>query len=38
MVGGGTVDDHVRVYTGADAYGTDAMAAVTLAKEWTGGK
>jgi len=34
MVGGGTVDDHVRVYSEADAYGTDAMAAVSLAKKW----
>jgi methanogenic corrinoid protein MtbC1 len=34
MVGGGTVDDHVRVYSGADAYGTDAMVAVSLAKQW----
>jgi len=36
MVGGGTVDDQVRQYAGADAYGLDAMAAVTLAKQWTG--
>lgn len=34
MVGGGTVDEHVRAYAGADAYGADAMAAVTLAKGW----
>ncbi len=34
MVGGGTVDDQVRVYAGADAYGLDAMAAVSLAKSW----
>ena len=38
MVGGGTVDDHVRVYTGADAFGQDAMVAVSLAKQWTGEK
>jgi 5-methyltetrahydrofolate--homocysteine methyltransferase len=37
MIGGGTVDDQVRQYAGADAYGLDAMAAVTLAKGWTGG-
>lgn len=37
MVGGGTVDDQVRQYAGADAYGLDAMAAVSLAKQWTGG-
>ena len=36
MVGGGTVDDQVRQYANADAFGQDAMAAVTLAKQWTG--
>jgi len=35
MVGGGTVDDHVRVYAEADGYGFDAMTAVSLAKQWT---
>lgn len=35
MVGGGTVDAHACAYAGADAYGTDAMVAVTLAKQWT---
>jgi methanogenic corrinoid protein MtbC1 len=37
MIGGGAIDDEVRKYTGADAYGADAMAAVSLAKKWTGG-
>jgi methanogenic corrinoid protein MtbC1 len=37
MVGGGQIDEQVREYTSADAYGRDAMAAVALAKEWTGG-
>ena len=37
MIGGGQIDDEVRRYTGADAYGRDAMAAVTLAKGWIGG-
>ena len=37
MVGGGQMDDQVRAYTGADAYGRDAMAAVKLAKQWIGG-
>ena len=37
MIGGGQVDEQIRQYTGADAYGRDAMAAVTLAKQWTGG-
>jgi len=34
MIGGGTVTDDVRKYSGADAYGKDAVAAVTLAKKW----
>jgi methanogenic corrinoid protein MtbC1 len=38
MIGGGTVDDHVRGYVGADAYGKDAMAAVTLSQKWTNEK
>jgi len=35
MVGGGAVDDQIRQYAGADAFGVDAMSAVTLAKTWT---
>ena len=38
MVGGGLIDDEVRKYTGADAYGRDAVAAVSLARKWAGGK
>jgi len=34
MIGGGTVTDEVRDYSGADAYGEDAVAAVNLAKKW----
>ena len=37
MIGGGTVDDQVRQYAGADAFGVDAMAAVALARQWTQG-
>ncbi|MBN2034754.1 MAG: cobalamin-dependent protein [Deltaproteobacteria bacterium] len=37
MIGGGQIDEQVRGYTGADAYGRDAMAAVNLAKGWIGG-
>lgn len=37
MIGGGQIDDQVKEYTGADAYGTDAMAAVNLTKGWIGG-
>jgi len=36
MIGGGQIDDQVRKYTGADAYGLDAMAGVALAKKWIG--
>jgi len=36
MIGGGQIDEQIRQYTGADAYGRDAMAAVTLAKQWIG--
>ncbi|MBI5031678.1 MAG: cobalamin B12-binding domain-containing protein [Chloroflexi bacterium] len=35
MIGGGQIDDQIRVYTGADAYGKDAMTAVSLAKQWS---
>ena len=34
MIGGGQVDEQIRQYTGADAYGKDAVAAVALAKDW----
>jgi 5-methyltetrahydrofolate--homocysteine methyltransferase len=37
MIGGGQMDDQIRDYTGADAYGKDAMAAVALARQWVGG-
>jgi 5-methyltetrahydrofolate--homocysteine methyltransferase len=36
MLGGSQVDDQVRHYAGADAYGEDAMSAVRLAKAWIG--
>ena len=38
MIGGGQVSEQVREYTGADAYGQDAMAGVSLAQEWVGAK
>jgi len=38
MIGGGTLDDTVREYVGADAFGRFAGDAVSLAKKWTGGK
>ena len=37
MIGGGQIDEQVREYAGADAFGKDAMAAVSLAKDWIGG-
>ncbi len=36
MTGGGQIDDIVRSYTGADAFGTNAVEAVSLCKNWTG--
>jgi len=38
MIGGAPVDEHVQGYTGADAWGKDAMEAVALARQWTGGQ
>ncbi len=38
MIGGGQVDEQVREFTGADAFGKDAMSAVALAKKWVGVK
>ena len=34
--GGGQVSEEISKYAGADAYGTDAMAGVSLAKKWIG--
>jgi len=34
MIGGGQIDEQIRQYTGADAYGKDAMGAVAIAKSW----
>jgi trimethylamine corrinoid protein len=36
MIGGGQIDDAVRVYVGADAYGKDAVAGVQLTRKWIG--
>jgi 5-methyltetrahydrofolate--homocysteine methyltransferase len=36
MIGGGQMDDEIRKYVKADAYGKDAMAAVTLCNGWIG--
>ena len=37
MIGGGQIDDQVKGFAGADAFGKDAMEAVKLAKGWIGG-
>jgi 5-methyltetrahydrofolate--homocysteine methyltransferase len=37
MIGGGQMDEQVRSFAGADAYGKDAMDAVKLAKGWIRG-
>lgn len=34
MVGGGAIDDNVRAYVGADAFGESAIAAVACARAW----
>jgi methanogenic corrinoid protein MtbC1 len=37
MIGGGPVTEKVQTYTGADAWGDSAQAAVNLANQWMGG-
>jgi len=37
MIGGGQIDEQVMSFTGADAYGQDAMEAVKIANQWYGG-
>jgi len=36
MIGGGQITEQIKEYAGADAYGRDAMAGVSLAKKWLG--
>lgn len=36
MIGGGQIDETVRSYTGADAFGINAVDAVSLCKRWVG--
>jgi len=38
MIGGGQIDEQVKSFTGADAYGKDAMEAVTLTNKWIAAK
>jgi 5-methyltetrahydrofolate--homocysteine methyltransferase len=35
MIGGGQIDETVRAYTGADAFGINAVEAVNLCRSWT---
>ncbi|MGP0057756.1 MAG: B12-binding domain-containing protein [Beijerinckiaceae bacterium] len=37
MIGGGQIDEMVRSYTGADAFGINAVEAVSLCRNWLGG-
>jgi 5-methyltetrahydrofolate--homocysteine methyltransferase len=36
MIGGGQIDETVRAYTGADAFGVNAVEAVALCRNWLG--
>ena len=36
MIGGGQMDEEIRKYARADAYGKDAVAAVNLCRQWIG--
>jgi 5-methyltetrahydrofolate--homocysteine methyltransferase len=36
MIGGGQIDDTVKNYTGADAFGVNAVEAVALCRDWMG--
>lgn len=36
MIGGGQIDETVRSYTGADAFGVNAVEAVSLCRGWMG--
>lgn len=36
MIGGGQIDETVRAYTGADAFGVNAVEAVSLCRTWMG--
>ncbi|MCU0579091.1 MAG: cobalamin-dependent protein [Desulfobacterota bacterium] len=36
MIGGGQIDEEIRQYVRADAYGRDAVAAVNLCNQWIG--
>jgi trimethylamine corrinoid protein len=38
MIGGGQINEQVKEYAGADGYGRDAVAGISMAKKWAGVK
>jgi len=38
MIGGGQINEVVKEYAGADGYGKDAVAGISMAKKWAGVK
>jgi methanogenic corrinoid protein MtbC1 len=38
MIGGGQINEEVKEYAGADGYGRDAVAGISMAKKWAGVK
>ncbi len=38
MIGGGQITEEIRKYAGADAYGKDAIAGLSLAQQWLSAK
>jgi len=38
MIGGGQINEDVKVFADADGYGKDAVAGITMAKKWIGVK
>jgi len=36
MIGGGQINEAVKEYAGADGFGIDAVAGISMAKKWTG--
>ena len=38
MIGGGQINEEVNEYAGADGYGKDAVAGISLARKWVGAK
>ena len=38
MIGGGQINEDVKEYAGADGYGRDAVAGISMAKKWVGVK